>query len=84
MIDINTIIEQGKLSRKAIAEIKNQNRIFETTLQEAVKGAPNEDKKKIEEVRQLSVKAMNLAKEGKIEEAQNLINTFKDGFKNNK
>lgn len=79
MIDLNTIIEQGKLAQKAVVEIKNQNRIFESILQEAVKGAPNEDKKKVEEVRLLSLKAINLAKEGKIEEAQNLIKIFKDG-----
>ena len=83
MIDLKTIEQQAKATKTAIAEIKKQNRTFETILQEAVKGAPKEDKQVIENVRLLSIKAMNLAKEGKIEEAQNLIKTFKDGFKNN-
>lgn len=83
-MELNALLEQAKLSQKAISEIQNQNRIFETILQEAVKGAPNEDKKKIEEVRQLSINAINLAKQGKIEEAQNLIKKFSDGNKNHK
>lgn len=82
-LDLKTIIEQTKLSKKSMIEIQNQSRIFENILFEAVKGAPKKDQKKVEEFRQLQIKVLNLAKEGKINEAQNLIKTFSDGGQNN-
>lgn len=78
-IDFKTLEQQARVSQKLVMEIKNQNRTFDNIIQEAVKGAPNEDKKKVEEFRLLSINAINLAKEGKIEEAQNLIKSFQDG-----
>lgn len=83
-MDLNDIIQQANISKEAIQQIKNQNRIFETILHEAVKGAPNEDKSKIEEVRMISKKVIDLAKQGKSEEAQQMIKDFQNGGKNNK
>lgn len=82
-MDLNDVIQQANISKEAIQQIKNQNRIFETILHEAVKGAPNEDKSKIEEVRMMSKKVIDLAKQGKSEEAQQMIKDFQNGGKNN-
>lgn len=81
-MDLKNIKAQLELSKKAIQETKNQNRIFETILQEAIKGAPKEDKKEIQRLQNMSRKAINLAKQGKLEEAQTLIKSFSDGGQN--
>lgn len=81
-MDLQHIKAQLELSKKAIQETKNQNRIFETILQEAIKGAPKEDKHKIQHLQNMSRKAISLAKQGKLEEAQNLIKSFSDGGQN--
>ena len=81
-MDLKNIKAQLQLSKKAIQETKNQNRIFETILQEAIKGAPKEDKKEIQRLQNMSRKAINLAKQGKLEEAQTLIKSFSDGGQN--
>lgn len=81
-MDLKNIKAQLELSKKAIQETKNQNRIFETILQEAIKGAPKEDKKEIQRLQNMSRKAINLAKQGKLKEAQTLIKSFSDGGQN--
>lgn len=81
-MDLKNIKAQLELSKKAIQETKNQNRIFETILQEAIKGAPKEDKKEIQRLQNMSRQAINLAKQGKLEEAQTLIKSFSDGGQN--
>lgn len=81
-MDLKNIKAQLQLSKKAIQETKNQNRIFETILQEAIKGAPKEDKKEIQRLQNMSRQAINLAKQGKLEEAQTLIKSFSDGGQN--
>lgn len=78
-MDLNQIKQQAEISKKAIAEIQKQNRIFDTLLQKAMTGAPEEDKKTIASVQSLSMKALNLAKQGKMNEAQNLIKSFSYG-----
>lgn len=82
-MDISKLKEQLENAKKLASSIKQQNTIFEATLQEAVKGAKEEDKPEIERVRVLSIKAMALAREGKSQEAQDLIKQFKDGSQSN-
>lgn len=82
-MELHQLKELLKSSEKAAMEIKNQNRIFGSTLQEAIKGAPIEDKDKIDQVRILSLKAIELAKQGKSEEAQQLIKEFNNGGQGN-
>jgi len=84
MNNLKDILDQVELGKNAIEEMKRQNRIFDATLQEALKGAPDSDKKEIQAVQVLSLKVINLAKEGKTNEAQNLIKEFQNGRKSNK
>lgn len=83
MINIENIKRQCELAKSAVSEIKKQNRIFETLMHEAIKGAPEEHKKDIQRIQVLATKAINLAKQGKSEEAQNLIKDFQNGSTNN-
>jgi len=82
MIDLNAIKQQGEAVQKLITEMNNQNRIFENTIDSAMKGAPESDKKAINKIKLLSKKAINLAKQGKMDEAQTLIKSFKHGDQN--
>ena len=82
MIDIENVQQQQKMVQKMIEEINNQNRIFEQTIESAMKGAPESDKKEIEKIRILAKKAISLAKQGKSDEAQNLIKQFSHGNQN--
>lgn len=79
MINVETLKQQLENAKKLASQINVQNTIFEQTLQEAVKGAPEEDKQKLEKVRVLSIKAISLAKKGKLEEAQDVIKQFQNG-----
>ncbi len=76
-MDLNHILGQTELGKKAIEEMKSQNRIFETLLDGALKNAPESDKDKIQEVKNLSNEVMKLAKEGKTEQVKELIEKFK-------
>jgi hypothetical protein len=82
-MDLKMILEQSELARNAMDQINVQNRIFENTIQQALMGAPDGDKKQIDEVKTLMAKVTTLAKDGKIIEAQNLIKQFQDASKNN-
>jgi hypothetical protein len=50
--------------------------IFDKTLAQTLENAPEADKGKIEEVKALAQRAINLAKMGKAEEAQAVIKQF--------
>lgn len=83
-MDLKMVLEQSELAQNAMDQIKVQNRIFENTIQQALIGAPESDKKEIDNVKNLMANVTKLAKEGKINEAQNLIKEFQNGCKNNK
>ena len=78
-MDLNNLKQQMESAKKLVEETKTQSRIFEQILQETVKGVDESQKAKIAEVQLLAKKAINLAKQGKGEEAQSLIKTFKHG-----
>lgn len=78
MIDLNTIRQQAEASKKMIDEMNNQNRIFENSINSALRDAPESDKKKISDFQSLSRRAISLAKSGKLKEAQTLIKQFKN------
>lgn len=77
-MDLKNILEQAELGKKEIEQIKTQNRIFEALLDGTLKNAPESDKNKIQEVKNLSLNVINLAKEGKTTELNELINKFKN------
>jgi len=82
-MDLKNIKAQLELSKKALSEYKKQNTIFEQILQNAIKGAPEEDQGEIEKIRILTIKVTNLAKAGKLEEAQTLIKDYQNGGQGN-
>lgn len=82
MIDLNTIKQQMETSKKLFSEINNQNRIFGELIDNAMKGAPDQDKPEISKLKLMATKAINLAKQGKSEEAQTLIKNFSNGNQN--
>jgi len=83
MYNQQNIQELKALGDKAMAEMKNQISIFDATLQEALKGAPQQDKSQIEELKALCNSAINLAKTGKADAAQELIRNYEHGRKSN-
>ena len=78
-MDLKSIQKQMELSKQAVGEMNRQNRIFEHLLNETVKGAPEKDKKKIDEIRLKATQAIRLAKEGKADEAQKIILDLQNG-----
>lgn len=77
MIDLNATKQQAETVKKLLKEVNKQNRIFENIIDSALKGAPESDKSEINKIRILSQQAVNLAKQGKLDDAQNLIKNFK-------
>lgn len=73
------IHQQLELSKKAVSEMNNGISIFENLMAEVVKGAPEQDKKTIEDVRIKANKAIQLAKQGKSDEAQQIIKDLQNG-----
>ena len=79
-MDLTQIQKQLELAKETINQMSNQNRIFDQTLQEAIKGASDKDKPELERVRVLSLRAIALAKQGKNAQAQELIKQFKRDY----
>lgn len=75
----NIIKEQLRLANNAVEEMKKQNNLFETMIKQTLQGAPEEDKKAIQKFQLMTQKALKLAQEGKITEAENIIKQFKNG-----
>lgn len=74
--------QQLETSQKMFLEINNQNRIFGELIDNAMKGAPDQDKPEISKMKLMMTKAVNLAKQGKTEEAQTLVKQFSNGNQN--
>lgn len=81
-MDLNTLKQQLETSKKMFSEINNQNRIFGELIDNAMKGAPDQDKPEISKMKLMMTKAVNLAKQGKTEEAQTLVKQFSNGNQN--
>lgn len=79
-MDLKNIKKQIELSKNAVSEMKKQNAIFDTLLQEAIKGAPEEHKPAIDKMRSVVIKVKNLAKNGKLQEAQELIKQYQTNY----
>lgn len=71
--------KQIELGNKAAKELQNQNAIFESLLNEALKNVPDEQKKEVQKIQLLCKKSISLAKSGKSEEAKNLIKNYNHG-----
>ncbi len=88
MFNSRNIHGLAELSRKAAAQLNQELRIFDQLMEETVKNVPDDQKPQVEEVKAFSVKAINLAKKGRVEEAQaltkELIRQHQNGRKSNK
>lgn len=73
-----------EMARESSRKLNLELRIFDETMSEAVKGAPEEQKAEIENVKAMCQKAISLAKAGKLDKAQETIKDFQNGRKNNK
>lgn len=85
-MDIKNLKQQLHNAKKLASEIENQNRIFDDILQETVKGVDDTEKPVVESLIALSQRALNLAKKGEGDKAQQLIKDFKikNGGQSNK
>lgn len=82
-MDWNKITKQMEDVHKMTSGIKEQSRIFENILQDTVKRADESEKPIIEETIALTQRALALAKQGKRDEATELIKNFKHGGQSN-
>ena len=67
-----------KLSKANTKQIEIEMATFDKVYEEALKNVPEKDFDKMEKTKILCNKAINLAKEGKAIEAQNIINEIKN------
>lgn len=78
-MDRNTLKKQLENVNKLTQESKRLNAIFENTISEALKNAPDSDKPEVLKLQEMSRKAFQLAKEGKVSEAIELTKNYKNG-----
>ena len=76
--------ELQKLSKNLSSQMKTQMSILDETFDKMVKELPEKDASKVEKFKVIFQKSMNLAKEGKTSEAQELIRNYNNGSKSNK
>ena len=68
--------ELQKLSKNLDSQIKTQISIMDETFDKMIKELPNEEASKIENFKGVFQRSMNLVKEGKTSDAQDLIKSF--------
>ena len=73
-----------EMAKESSKKLNLELRIFDETMAEAIKGVPDSEKQIVEQVKGLSQRAINLAKNGKIEQAQQIIKDFNNERKDNK
>ena len=84
MFKSENIKELQELSRKAVSELNTQIRIFESSINQTLENVNEDEKSEVEKLKALSTKAINLAKMGKADQAQQLIKDYQDERKGNK
>jgi len=72
------------MAATANEQLNIQMAIFEKSIQNVKENVDDEEKREIEKLQALSQKAINLAKQGKAVEADELIKQFQNGSKSNK
>lgn len=72
------------LSKQASSQINLQVQILDTTFSDLLKNLPQDEANEVDKLKALTQKAINLAKQGKAEEAQELIRNYQNGSKSNK
>lgn len=78
-------IEQlKKLSEKANEQMKAQMNLLDGTFREMMIQLPENEAKEVERLKMLTNKSIQLAKQGKADEAREIIKNFQHGRKDNK
>jgi len=73
------IEELMQLSQQASKQMKTQMNLMDANFKHLMKELPDDEAKEVSNLQVLSKKAFALAKEGKTEEAQELIKNYKNG-----
>lgn len=69
----------SKMAMQSSKQLNQQMSILENVMSETLKNAPEENKAEIEKVKALTNKAINLAKQGKMQDVDQIIKNFKNG-----
>lgn len=69
----------SKMAMESSKQLNQQMSILENVMSETLKNAPEENKAEIEKVKALTNKAINLAKQGKMQDVDQIIKYFKNG-----
>lgn len=78
-MDINQINNHLNNIKKLTQESNKLNVIFEQTMLNALKNAPESEKEKIIQVRNTSLKAFDLARKGDVSKAIELTKSYTNG-----
>lgn len=73
-----------ELSRKAKEDMNRQLDILDGTFSELVKKLPKEEADQVDRLKGYTQRAINLAKKGKQEEANDIISKIRNEYKNTK
>ncbi len=82
MTEFENLINQMNLSKNAIEQIKSQQNMIDKSIKVAIDNCPDDQKDKMLKLKNVSQKVVNLAKEGKTDEALKLIKDFENECKN--
>lgn len=81
MSNFDELLKQSKeMSKNLDLSIKE----FENIISADYSHLPEEQKKSMEDAKRITSQALEMAKKGDVSGINNLINSFKDGSKNNK
>ena len=72
------------IARKSSEQINKEISIFDESLKEVLKNVPEEQKAEVEKLMSATTKAINYAKMGKAEQANEVIQNFQNGRKSSK
>jgi hypothetical protein len=72
------------LSKKANAQMNMQVAVLDKTFAELLKKLPQDEANEVDRLKSLTQKAIRMAKDGKADEAQELIRNYQNGRKSNK
>lgn len=85
MFNSNNFKELQKMAEQAAKTSELHLKLLDETLKGTLQGVSDEkDKQQIERLMGMTTKAINLAKQGKPEQAQEIIKNFSDGRKSSK
>lgn len=73
--------ELTEMAKKSSDELNNAINIFGSSMDELIKELPDEEKGEVERVKGLMQRVINMSKNGRVSDAQDLIKNFSYGRK---